>query len=112
MAAAKVGILGQAAPGAATNNDIYTVPSGRRSVGSTLIICNTNTTPTKYRVYARINGAAAAVGNAIAYDIDIDSNGRHSYTEGLAVDDADVITVRSTDGGVTFTLMGTEEDNV
>lgn len=112
MPAAKVGILGQAAPAAGVTTDLYTVPAARRAAVSSLIACNTTNVPTTIRVHARINGAAVGVGNAVVYDVDLDAKGRYGFVEGLTVDDADIISVRSVDGGITFTLCGTEEDNI
>lgn len=109
MTAPVLGILGQSAPGAASNSDIYTVPASRRTVVSTLAICNTGAATT-VRVFARIAGAAAAVGNAIAYDLPVGANSHTALTEGITLAATDKLTVQSNAGGVTFTAFGEETD--
>lgn len=109
MAADLIGILGQNAPGAATNADAYTVPASRVTVLSSIVVCNTGAATT-YRVHARINGAAAAVGNALFYDVAIPANSTDIHVFGLTLGDTDVITTRSASGGVTFTVSGEETD--
>lgn len=110
MAADLIAILGQAAPAAATNGDAYTVPASRVAVLASIVVCNTNAAATTYRIHARINGAAAAVGNALFYDVAIPPNSTDVHVFGGTLGDTDVITVRSAAGGVTFTVFGEETD--
>lgn len=111
MAAPVLGILGQAAPAAAANGDVIAaVAANRRQVVSSLVIANTGAAATTFRVFARKAGAAAAVGNAIAYDVNIDANSVISLTLGICLAATDVLTVRSAAGGVTFTAFGEETD--
>lgn len=102
-------LIKQAAPAAGANGDVYTVPAARRAVASSILIANTGAATT-YRLFARKNGAAAAVGNAVAYDVDIPANKTDVLTIGGTLEAADVITGRSASGGVTFTLFGEETD--
>ena len=46
-------VLGQSAPSATTNTDVYTVPSGKSAVISTLAICNRGTANATYRIAVR-----------------------------------------------------------
>lgn len=101
-------ILGQAAPAAATNGDLITVGAGAAQVVSSLVVCNTAATATTFRVHARIAGAAAAVGNAIAYDVPIAGNETITLTLGVTLAATDKLTVRSAGGAVTFTAFGSE----
>lgn len=101
-------ILGQNAPAAGANGDVYTVPAVTSAVGASLVICNTNAAATKVRVFARIAGAAAAVGNAIVYDLTIGANETMALTLGLSLATTDKVTTYSLAGGVTFTLTGVE----
>lgn len=109
MAADLIGALGQAAPGAAANGDAYVVPANRVAVLSGVFVCNTGAATT-YRVHHRINGAAAAVGNALCYEIAIDAGQTDPILAGLTMGDTDVLTVRSASGAVTFTVCGEETD--
>jgi hypothetical protein len=110
MATPKIGILGQSKGGAGANVDAYTCPAGRRAVISTLTCAETGAAATTVRVFARINGAAAAVGNAVAYDTDIAAKGHIGFTEGWTLAPGDVITVQSASGSVAFTAFGEETD--
>lgn len=98
-------VLGQAKPGAAANGDVYTVPAAKSAVVN-LFIANTGAATT-FRVFVRIAAAAAAVGNAIAYDVAIGANELVTLT-GITVAATDVITVYSTSGTVAFTACGDE----
>lgn len=111
MTAPIAGILGQAAPGAATNGDLIpAVTAGRRQVISTIVAAETGGAATAIRIFARKAGAAAAVGNAIAYDVAVAANSTTTFTIGAALAATDVVTVRSTSGAVTFTAFGEETD--
>lgn len=110
MAAPVLGILGQNAPAAATNSDVYTVPAGRRAVISSLIAAETGGTTQAIRIYARKNGAAAAAGNEVIPDGSLAGNTHQPFTEGWTLAAGDVITSRSASGTVTFTLFGEETD--
>lgn len=101
--------LGQAAPSTTDNVDIYTVPSSTQAIVSSIVVCNTTATGSTFRVFQRINAAAAGAANAVAYDIAIPANSTTSLELKLTVDAADVITVRSgTADALTFTLNGSE----
>jgi hypothetical protein len=101
-------ILGQAAPAAATNANLYTAVPGASAVVSSLVMCNTGAAATEVRVYARPAGAAAALGNAVVFDAPIEGNDILALTLGITLGATDILTVRSTAGGVTFTAFGTE----
>jgi hypothetical protein len=53
-----------------TTNDasVYTVPSDRVAFVSAIVICNTHTSATTFRVHHTRPGAASAVANAQYYD--------------------------------------------
>jgi hypothetical protein len=60
-------VLGQSAPSAATDDDLYTVPSATSAVVSTLSICNRGVSTT-FRVAVRPAGATLANQHYIVYD--------------------------------------------
>jgi hypothetical protein len=102
-------VLGQSAPTNTSNADLYTVGTGKSAVVSTLHVCNTTATAATLRIFCRIAGATAAASNAIVYDLSIPANGIYAFTEGMALDATDVVTVRSgTANALTFTLWGSE----
>lgn len=109
MAAPKLGILGQSAPAAGTTTTVYTVPAARQAVLSTIVAATTSSTATTVRVHVS-TGGAAAVGNAIAYDVALSGNSHMAITEGITLEAADIVAVQSAGGNVTFTIFGEETD--
>jgi hypothetical protein len=101
--------LGQVAPADTNNADVYTVPSATQAVVSSIVVCNTTSSATTFRVFQRLNGAAAGTSNAIVYDQSIPANSTTSIETKITMDAADVLTVRSAVGNaLTFTVNGSE----
>jgi hypothetical protein len=104
-------ILGQARPLNTSNADLITVSAGDAEVISTITVCNTTASAATYRVFARITGASAAEGNALAYDVAIAANDTVALTLGCTLAATDVLTVRSSvASALTFTAFGSEID--
>jgi hypothetical protein len=102
-------VLGQAAPANTSNADLYTVASGRSAIVSSIVVCNVTATAATYRIFQRIAGAAAGVGNAIAYDATVAANSTTSVEVKITLGATDVITVQSgTGSALTFTANGSE----
>jgi hypothetical protein len=100
-------ILGQAVPN--TSSDLITVGSAKSQVVSTLIVTNTTSSASTYRVHARIAGAATATSNAIIYDATCLGNTTITLTLGITLAATDVLTVISgTGSALTFTAFGSE----
>lgn len=108
MAQEVLGTLGQAAPGAGATSALFTVPASHAYVVNEIFVCNTGSASTKIRIFARDEGAAAAVGNAIVYDMDIAGNDTIILKPGGVYDAADVLSVYSLAGGVTFSAFGSD----
>lgn len=110
LAADLIESLGQSAPAAGVDAAAYTVPAARVAVLSGVWVCNTGAATT-YRVHLRRNGAAVAVGNALLFDIALPAGtADEKVLAGLTLGDADVLSVRSASGAVTFTVCGEETD--
>jgi hypothetical protein len=104
-------VLGQSAPAATTATDVYTVPSLKYAVVSTVTICNRATgAAAKYRISVRPNGATGAAQHYIAYDAPITPNDTIALTLGLTADAADVITVEGSTADLSFNVFGSEID--
>lgn len=102
-------ILGQSNPADTNNANLYTVPASTQAIVSSIVVVNTGGTDTTFRIFARIGGAAAGVGNALAYDTSISANSQVAFTLGATLSATDIITVRSATGSaVTFTAFGSE----
>jgi hypothetical protein len=101
-------VLGQSAPSASTNTDIYTVGSGKQAIVSTITVCNRANTSSAYRIAIRPAGATLANQHYVAYDTTIVGNDTISLTLGLSLAATDVITVYSSTTNLTFNAYGAE----
>ena len=101
-------VLGQSAPSATTNTDVYTVPSARESVISTIVIANRAATAGTFRLAVRPNGAAIADQHYLAYDVPIAANDSTTLTLGLTLGAADVITAYCSSADISINIFGTE----
>jgi hypothetical protein len=101
-------VLGQVNPSATTATTLYTVPSAKSSVISTLTVCNQAGTAGTYRVAVRPAGATLATVHYVAYDIAIAANDTTALTLGLTLDTTDVVTVYASSASMTFHAYGDE----
>ena len=101
-------VLGQSAPSATTNTDVYTVPSDRESVISTIVIANRVATAGTFRLAVRPNGAAIADQHYLAYDVPIAANDSTTLTLGLTLDATDVITFYASSANMSINVSGSE----
>lgn len=102
-------VLGQAHPAGTADTTLYTVPASTETIVSTLAISNVGVAPANARVYVRVAGAAAAISNAVMYDVPLAANSVAAFTLGLTLAATDVVTVRSSVGAtLTFQLFGSE----
>lgn len=102
-------VLGQSAPSATTNTDIYTVPAGTQTVVSTITIVNRSSTDATYRIALRPNGASLANQHYFGgYDCPIVGNDMIAITIGATLDAADVITVYASNANLSFNIFGSE----
>ena len=82
-------VLGQSAPSATTNTDVYTVGAGKQTTISTITVCNRDSASATYRIAIRPNGATLANEHYLAYDVVIGSNDTSALTLGVTIDAAD-----------------------
>jgi len=101
-------ILGQSAPSATTDTDVYTVPAATESVISTIIIANRAATAGTFRIALRPDGGAIANSHYIAYDVPIAANDSTTLTLGITLNAADVVTVQCSSADTTVSIFGTE----
>jgi len=102
-------ILGQSAPASTANADMYTVPTATQAVTSTLAVANVTATAATCRVYLRKTGAAAALSNALIYDVSVAGRSTTFFTIGITLAAADIVSVQTgTSNALTFQLMGSE----
>ena len=101
-------VLGQVAPSATTNTDLYTVGAGKSAVVSTIAITNRAATSATYRVAVRVAGAAISNEDYIAYDTTVSANNSTMITIGVTLAATDVITVYASTANLSFNAFGTE----
>lgn len=101
-------VLGQSAPSATTNTDVYTVGAGKQAVISTITVANRSASASSYRIAVRPDGAAIANQHYLAYDIAIAANDTTVLTIGLTLDEADVVTVYALSANLSFGIYGSE----
>ena len=102
----RLAILGQSAPAANTDVDLYTVPAGRE-VSGILTVCNRGAAEGRFRVALRPGGAAIANPHYLYFDTALWGNSVHAQA-GIALQAGVVVTVRATTADLSFTLQGSE----
>jgi hypothetical protein len=101
-------VLGQSAPAATTETDLYTVPAATETVVSTITVANRSATDATFRLSVSVNGAASANKDYLAYDLTIGGNGFVSFTIGATMDATDKIRVYASSANLSFTAFGSE----
>lgn len=101
-------VLGQVNPAATTATTLYTVPSARSTVVSTISVCNQAATAATFRVAIRPAGATLTAANYIAYDSTVAANDSTMLTIGVTLATTDVITVYASTATLSFNAFGSE----
>lgn len=101
-------VLGQSAPSATTNTDVYTVPSATEAIISTIVVCNRDAASATYRIAIRPNGAAVANQHYIAYNVTVGASDSTTITLGITLDASDVVTVYGSTANLSFSVFGSE----
>jgi hypothetical protein len=101
-------VLGQSAPSATTNTNIYTVPTATSAVISTIVVANRGETSETYRIAIRPAGATIANQHYIAYDVLVGSADSVTLTLGITLAATDIITVYTPSTKLSFSVFGSE----
>lgn len=101
-------VLGQSAPSATTDTNVYTVPSATTGVISTVNIANRGAVASTFRLAVRPAGATITDAMYIAYDIPIPANDSIALTLGITMAATDVFTVRASTADFSFSIFGSE----
>jgi hypothetical protein len=101
-------VLGQSAPSATTDTNVYTVPSATEAVISTITIANRAGTTATYRIAVRPDGASIGNQHYIVYDATVGALDTVCLTIGLTLNAADVITVYASSANLSFGVFGSE----
>jgi hypothetical protein len=103
-------VLGQVAPAATTATTLYTVPSLKEAVVSTIVIANRAATDATFRLAVRPAGATLANLHYIAFDVTVPRSDSTTLTLGLTLATTDIITVYGSSADLTFSVFGSEMD--
>ena len=95
-------VLGQLNPSATTATTLYTVPSAKSAVVSSLTICNQTATAATFRVAVRPAGATLAALHYVAYDVTVGASDTTALTLGITLATTDVITVYASTATLSF----------
>jgi hypothetical protein len=101
-------VLGQSAPTATTNTDVYTVPAGTEVIISSIVVTERGGSATTFRIAVRPNGATLANEHYIAFDAPIQSNDVVALSLGVTADAGDIVTVYAGSANLSFNLFGSE----
>lgn len=101
-------ILGQSAPAATTEVDLYTVPAATDAIVSTVTVCNRGSSSGTYRIYVSPAGAATANANYLIFDSSLDAKGFVALTLGITLDATDELRVYASTADFSFNAFGTE----
>jgi hypothetical protein len=101
-------VLGQSAPSATTNTDVYTSPASTQTVISTLTVANRAATAATFRIAVRPGGTAIANQHYIAYDATVAASDATNLTLGVTLAATDVVTVYASTANLSFNLFGSQ----
>lgn len=105
-------VLGQSAPSATTETDLYTVPAGTSSALTSLFITNRGGAAGTFRVSISVGGGATANKDYLYYDVTVAANDTFLVDAGgkaLAYMSAtDKIRIYASSGNFSFTACGEE----
>ena len=102
-------VLAQSNPSALTLTDIYTVPAGKSTVVSSLVLANRSTSAnTTFRLSLAIGGAVDALAQYLYYDVILFAQDTFIATIGVTLAATDVVRVRVNDAIVSVNVLGAE----
>lgn len=101
-------VLGQVNPSATTATTLYTVPSAKSAVISSLTVCNQASTAATFRVAVRPAGATLAAVHYVAYDVTVGAADTTALTLGITLATTDVVTVYASTANISFHAYGDE----
>jgi glucose-6-phosphate dehydrogenase assembly protein OpcA len=101
-------VLGQSAPAATTNVNLYTVPAATSAVISTIVVANRAAVNDTYRIAIRPAGVTLANEDYIAYDVAVGANDSTTLTLGITLAATDIITIYAGTANLSFNVFGSE----
>lgn len=102
-------VLAQAAPAATTETLLYTVPTGKSALVSTLSVCNQAATPATFRVAVRpAADTSTAAKHWIVYGATVDGSDSVFLSLGLSLAAGDQVRVYVSSATMSVSAFGSE----
>jgi len=101
-------ILGQVNPALTSSTDLYTVPSAKSTVCSTLNIANLAATNGTFRISVVPSGSTLQPKHYLAYNTVVPANDSIALTIGMTLGQFDKVKVYASSISQSFNLFGTE----
>jgi len=101
-------VLGQSNPSATTATTLYTVPSAKEAVISSISIANLASSSATYRIAVRPAGATLANLHYLAYDVTVGASDTTIITVGITLATTDVVTIYASTANLAFSAFGDE----
>lgn len=101
-------VLGQVAPASQTLTTLYTVPTSKETVVSTVAIANRSQGEVYFRIAIRVAGEALANKQYIAYDAPVAGRDTTYVTVGMSLAAGDIISVYAGNDQLSFNAFGSE----
>jgi len=101
-------ILGQDAPIATTEVDLYTVPAATQTVASSVTITNRGSTVATFRVAVVQGGGVTGPRHYLYYELPLAGYDTFIATIGVTMDTNDVVRAYASSADLTFQLFGSE----
>lgn len=101
-------LLGQSAPAATTETDLYTVPAVTNTTVSSVVVCNRGASATTFRISIADGGGATANKDYLYYDVAIPAFDTFIATIGATLEATDKIKVYAGNGNLSFNAFGIE----
>ena len=101
-------VLGQAAPIAVTEVDLYIVPTSTSALCNSITVCNRGTSTAFFRVTISVGGGSTSNTDYLYYDVPLAANDTFIATIGLTMTASDVMRVYASTTDLSFQLYGIE----
>jgi hypothetical protein len=108
MATTTYKVLGQAAPAATTETDLYTVPASTQAIVSSIVVANRATSAATFRLSSSVTGGATATKDYLAYDVAIPAGSFITLTLGITLGATDKLRVYASTANLSFNAYGTQ----
>jgi hypothetical protein len=101
-------LLGQSAPAATTETDLYTVPAVTNTTVSSVVVANRGSSATTFRISVADAGAATTNKDYLYFDISIPAFDTFIATIGATLEATDKIRVFAGNANLSFNAFGIE----